>query len=285
MKMPEKVDDATKRRLLYVKRLYLHGHEHISLDTEFDRMIAIHHLDNAVELLLKCVATQYNISFKRPVRVVFSDLWGTVDQSVPLPKKAEMFRLHDLRCDVQHWGTSPFSSEAARRFDVYVLDFLENVVEQVFGMTFDELYMASLLEDGILKKLLTSAEKGFEERDYQRCMEFADAALHRALRQMDPSISFLYTDNDEVDLALDEMREILTILALGINYSDYQKYEKTAPRTYFDEKEGGIMHARPLRFATTDDEEIERLKRKRFSREHALSSLNFVLDNILRWHL
>jgi hypothetical protein len=85
----------------------MHGHEHIPYGTELDRMIAIHHFDNAVELLLKCVATEHNIAFKS-LHVTFPDLWNQVNQRYELPKKTEMFQLHDFRSDVQHWGISPF---------------------------------------------------------------------------------------------------------------------------------------------------------------------------------
>jgi len=63
--MTAEIDNATKRRLIYVKKLFLHGHERIPYQTEFDRMIAIHHFDNAVELLLKCVATKNKLSSLR----------------------------------------------------------------------------------------------------------------------------------------------------------------------------------------------------------------------------
>ena len=38
------MDEETRKRLIYVKRLYTHGHEHIPYGTEFDRMIAIHYI-------------------------------------------------------------------------------------------------------------------------------------------------------------------------------------------------------------------------------------------------
>jgi hypothetical protein len=144
------VYDATKRRLIYVKKLYLHGQEHIPYQTEFDRLIAIHHFDNAVELLLKCMATQFSATFKNPQSVKFPDLWNEVSEEYQkkigseLPKKTEMFQLHSLRCDVQHWGLSPFSSEVVNRFDVYVSDFVTQVMQDVFGIDFKELFMSAL---------------------------------------------------------------------------------------------------------------------------------------------
>ena len=169
------IDSVTKKRLVYVKKLYLHGREHVPKQTEFDRMIALHHFDNAIELLLKCVATKLNIAFKTRF-VNFPDLWDNVNQKVQLSKKTEIFQLHDLRSDVQHWGVAPFSSEVVDRFDVYVLDFIKEVLTKVFGLNFEELFMSSLVEDALLRKLLSIAESALEQKDYVKCMRYADAA-------------------------------------------------------------------------------------------------------------
>ena len=279
--MPADIDDATKRRLIYVKKLYLHGHEHIPYQTEFDRMIAIHHLDNAVELLLKCVATKYGISFKKPLFVPFPKLWDAIDQRFPLPKKTEMFQLHDFRSNVQHWGISPFSSEVVNRFDVYVLDFIREVLEQVFGLDFEELFMSSLVEDKTLRKILTVAEKAFERREYKKCMRFADAAFNRALWRQEEELGFRMALQRG---PIERLAEEVTILKLGVDYRNYWKYNKIAPHAIWDEEEEDIEYPKPLSMIV-GVERVKELEKKMYSRENALFSLNFVLDCILRWHL
>ena len=176
-------DEVTRKRLVYVKRLYTHGHEHMPYDTEFDRMIAIHHFDNAIELLLRCVATQYGITFKNLLFVTFPELWNKVnekyvqEQTSELPKKTEMFHLHDIRSDVQHWGISPFSSEIVDRFDIYTLDFVQEILVSVFGLNYNELFMSSLVNDEEIRENLTDAEKALADEDWKDSIQKVSIAF------------------------------------------------------------------------------------------------------------
>ena len=275
--MASTIDDATKRRLIYVKKLYLHGHEHIPYQTEFDRMIAIHHFDNAVELLLKCAVSRLGITPKRPLYVSFPNLWNLINERVTLPKKTEMFQLHKFRSDVQHWGISPFSTEVVNRFDIYVSDFIREVMREIFGLDFEELFMSSLVKDKTLRKILTIAEKLFEKGDYEKSMRFADAAFNRALFQQREKFG-LRTLSMENTFQL--LAEPVFILQLGIDYMKYNNYIRL--RTYWDEEEENISYPHPFWEEFGGGEES---RNKMFSRENALFNLSFVLDCILRWHL
>ncbi|MCW4015464.1 MAG: hypothetical protein NWF06_03760 [Candidatus Bathyarchaeota archaeon] len=279
--MSTNIDYPTKRRLVYVKKLYFHAHEHISHQTEFDRMIAIHNLDNAVELLLKCVAIQKNIKLKKPLFIYFPELWKAIDRTIPLPKKTEMFQLHAFRNDVQHWGVSPLSSEFVTRFDVYVSDFIKAVLKQVFDIEFDELFMASLVEDTTLRKILTIAEEAFEKRDYKKCMLHAIAAFSRAKWEHFDELNFRPPLMREL---IDNLAEDVTILKLGIDYLTYRKYKKIAPSAYWDDEEENVKYARPI-MAAFDEEEGRKVELKMFSKEKALFTFNFVLNCILQWKL
>lgn len=281
------VDDASKRRLVYVKKLYLHGHEHILYQTEFDRLIAMHHFDNAVELLLKCIATQFGVTFHKPY-VSFPVLWERVSEEYQrrieseLPKETEMFQLHNLRCEVQHLGLSPFSSEVVTRFDVYVSDFVTQVMQDVFSIDFKELFMSSLVEDTMLRKILATAEKAFEEKDYTKCVRYADAAFNEALSMQREKFGFSLFSVTEG--AVEVLADIVLILALGIDYIEYAKYKKISPPpcgTWNKEKES-VSYVPPFEevFAKQDT-----LLNKLYSRETAFFSLDFVLNCILRWHL
>jgi len=282
------VDDATKRRLVYVKKLYLHGQEHISYQTEFDRLIAIHHFDNAVELLLKCIATQFDVTFDRPLHVSFYDLWERVNEKYQrnigseLPKEAEMFQLHDLRCDVQHLGLSSFSSEVVTRSDVYVSDFVTQVMRDVFGIDFKELFISSLVKDTTLRKILATAEKAFEEEDYTKCVRYADAAFNEALSMQRERFGFSIFS--VIEGTVEVLADIVLILALGIDYIEYAKYKKTSPPTYakWNKEEERVSC---VRLFVEVFAEQDTLLNKLYSRETAFFNLGFVLNCILRWHL
>jgi hypothetical protein len=242
-------------------------------------MIAIHHFDNAVELLLKCVATRFNIAFKSQF-VTFPQLWEAVNQKTLLPKKTEIFQLHDFRSDVQHWGVSPFSSEIVDRFDVYVLDFIREVLVEVFGLDFDELFMSSLVEDKNLRRILSVAETAFEKGDYVKCMRYADAAFSKAFwckreefRLWVPSVKEEF---------LEELADIVSIMILGIDYMSFHKHQQVSTGAIWDEEKKTIRYPLPLEEALGDKEYEP--DTKWYSRENAFFSLNFALNCILHWH-
>jgi len=274
------IDDATKRRLIYVKKLYFHGHEHISHKTEFDRLIAIHHLDNAVELLLKCVATQLDISFSNR-HVTFPELLKKVNQKCILPKKTEILQLHDFRSNVQHLGLSPLSSEVVIRFDVYVSDFIREVMEQVFELNFEELFMSSLIEDVTLRKILKIAEVAFEKKDYKKCLLHTSAAFSHALELQRMQMRVY---RPSIGDPLGEIIEELTILKLGINYRNYLKYREFEPRAIWDEDQQTVLYPHSLSEVFGTRKNIE-LETKRFSKQKALFCLNFVINCILSWKI
>ena len=281
--MKNEIDNATKKRLMYVKKLYLHGHEHIPYETDFDRMIAIHHLDNAVELLLRCVVTKLGISFKRPLYVSFPELWDEINKRVPLPKKAVMLQLHNFRSNVQHWGISPFSTKAVNRYDIYVSDFIHEVMKEIFGIDFEELFMSSLVKEETLRKILTIAEKAFEKKNYEKCMRHADAAFDIALRRQEEKFG-LRSSSDLPEVDIEELVDAVSVLMLGLDYMKFEKYSMFSTGTFWDSNEQNIKYSETL--ATYGlREEVEESEEKFFTRENSFFSLNFVLDCILHWHM
>jgi len=96
------------RRLVLAKKLYLHGCSHASAKDEVSRMLAIHHFDNAIEIVLKCVATKCGGVSSSRQEYRFKDLWNEiVQQGMDLPLKDQIFSLHDLRNLIQHQGDIP----------------------------------------------------------------------------------------------------------------------------------------------------------------------------------
>jgi len=270
-----------KRRLVYVKKLYMHAHEHIPNQTEFDRMIALHHFDNAVELLLKCVATEYDIDLKQPLNINFPVLWNAVNQKTSLPKRTEMFQLHDLRNDVQHWGVSSFSLDVINRFDIYVLDFIKDVFIQVFGLNFEELYMSCLVEDKTLAELLSTAEAAFEKQDYVTCMRYADAALSEALSRKKEEFRLWNVPTQigfETGLA-----DIVEIMILGIDYLKFRRHQQFGTGAFWDAQEKRVRYS--LTIGEVSKGKESKPDPKLFSRENAFFDLNFALECILHWHL
>lgn len=263
------------RRLLYVKQLLIHGQEHMK-GTEFERMFSILHFDNAIELLLKCVAASYGVSISPNVR--FPDLWSRVNEKhkgrlkTELPRKTEVFHLHRIRSDVQHWG-SPFSLDILKEFDECTQDFVKTILESVFGLKYDELFLSSRIIDERLRTLLTEAERHFHEEKWKDAIENISKAFSLARREARKrkhvSIAPMWLRAPQISSELGDTDERVELLALGLDFEEYGRFVKNTPAVI------------PL----GENPVIQWIRKYDFSRENTLFCLNFALNSILKWGL
>jgi hypothetical protein len=143
-------------------------------------LLAVHHFDLSVEMMLKCIAVKHNIVSSVKQEFKFKGLWDEITKKgIKLPLKSEIFKLHDERNLVQHAGIVP-SLEDVLNFKGYVEGFLEQVIEQEFGISFKELSLAQLIENKELRKIVQNAENLFEGEKYKECILECDEALIKA---------------------------------------------------------------------------------------------------------
>jgi len=269
-----KASEVTKRRLIYIKRLLMHAQEHISHGTEFDKMVAVHHLDNVNELLLKCVAASYDISFKNPLKVDFPTLWRRVNeeykegQGSELPNKTQVFYIHRIRTDVQHWGRTPFSLDSVKEFDEQTHGFVQTILNTVYGLKYEELSLSSLIKDKKIRAPLNEAEKYIANEEWKEAITkvsvaFAHAEAKAQKKRYLPTVPIIRIGLEDVD-------ERVGILALGLDIEEYKRFKKSTPVVMF-----------PLR----EEPVIQWIGEFDFTRESTLFCFNFALNSILRWDL
>ena len=171
------MEDMTLRRLLFSKRLFLHGVAHSNKNTVLDRFLAVHHFDNAIELFLKIKATQENIIPTTRQDFTFKDLWSKVNDklkektpSYTLPLRDQIFSLHDTRNLAQHQGDAP-SYETLIKYQGYTKDFLSKCFKDIFEIDFDKVYGSILIHDEKVKETLTEAEKYLEQKNFKESMK------------------------------------------------------------------------------------------------------------------
>jgi hypothetical protein len=159
---------------------------------------------------------------------------------------------------------------------------MTQVAREVFGVNFEELFMSSLIEDRTLKKILAIAEKAFEEKDYTKCVQHADAAFNEALSMQRERFGFsIFSVREEM---VEVLADKVMILALGIDYIEYAKYRKIIPFPYgrWDGEKASVRYVPTFAEVFPKQGKIPgRLQ----SREAAFFSLSFVLNCILRWHM
>lgn len=176
MNLTEKTNSEITR-LVLAKKLYLHGCRHASGKDLVSLMLAAHHFDNAVEMVLKCVATNRGVVTTSKRDLGFKDLWGEIEkQGTTLPLKDQMFALRDVRNIVQHQGDIP-SPESVLKYKAYVEDFFRDVSNSVFGVLYEHLFLSVLIADERLREHLLSAEKAFESAEYMQCVILCDEAV------------------------------------------------------------------------------------------------------------
>ena len=133
------------RQLVLAKSLYLHGCGHASCKDSVSRMLAIHHFENAVEIVLKCVAAKQGITPEKKY-FYFEEL---LDKVSDLPLKEQVRGLHYVRNIVQHQGDIP-SVESVIKYQGYRAWFSSYFIEVGKGIIIGPLISACLRVSVIL---------------------------------------------------------------------------------------------------------------------------------------
>jgi hypothetical protein len=278
-----KKQDSEIKVLILAKSLYVHGCTHASQKDSVSRMLAIHHFDNAVEMVLRCVATKQGIIQKgRPH--YFEDFLEKIED---LPLDEQMRGLHRLRNDVQHQGDIP-STESVIKYKSYTEDFLSAVCGRVFNVPYEELFLGQLVESENLRERLRKAEEAFGRQEFKHCITLCNDALLSAVFDESDIFSAAGTLTGYWG-ASEELRMVLS--------KDYP--EKYKGKDYYDlarELQGAILQwgqaATSMQFL--GDRRMDFLEHMRIVttledisedelRDSAESSLDFVISIILEW--
>lgn len=168
------------RKLVLAKKMFLHGCYHASGKDEISRMFAIHHFDNTVELVLKCAAIKSGVTLTSKRDINFKPL---IDELLKkynnLPSFDQIIAQHTLRNDIQHQGNIP-SFEDVQKNKIYTEDFLKEICDKMFGVSFTKLSLSQLIYDKKLMTKLRSAERAFEKNEYKRCIELSEEVIAHA---------------------------------------------------------------------------------------------------------
>lgn len=283
------MSDSELRKLILVKSVFLHGCTHANAKDEVSRMLAIHHFDFAVEMMLRSVAVKYNIVSSPRKDFYFRDLWNEIVQrNIKLsPLKNEMIKLHEMRNLVQHAGIVP-SFEDVTKFRASVEIFLKNITEKEFDILFDELSLAQLIENIELREIIKKAEKLFKERNYKECILTCDEVLIKATFD----IADIFSKAGMLTGYFGAGKELMNIinkdyaeryrgkefytLAKDLCKAILRVGQAATGMQFFDEFRGRFLEFREL------VNKLEKIPEKDL-KEKARFSLNFVIELILKW--
>lgn len=252
-------DPITLRKLVLTKLIY---NEALlasqAKQSVIKRTMAVIGFDLAVETVLKAVITDADPSAKveRDFPVVVQQVDGILSQrNQELLGRRSILYVHKIRNDTQHEARSPTEDEVSD-CRTYVRDFVRQLVEQVWGTDIGVLSLVDLVHDERAKKGLKIAHKYLAQKDYAEAVKRAHSCVWVALNRSCPPVvgpdprhqfyrSFVVSDGEETpDSAGYEtyqtfgvMYDTLMVLALGIDFSGYQRLQaltRTAVYTPLD---------------------------------------------------
>lgn len=271
------------RKLVLAKSLYLHGCTHASRTDSVSRMLAIHHFDNAIEMVLKGVAIEQGIEPKGQY-FYLDELLNKINE---LPLKEQMRTLHKVRNIVQHQSDIP-SVESIIKYKGYVEDFFKQVCGEIFYVHYDELYLSVLIENEGLREQMLKAEEALGAENFRLCIELCDDALTSATFE---EADVFYSAGMLTGYwgASEELQTVLRKDYLE-EYKDKDYYElarelrgailqwgqATTGMQFLDEYRMAFLKHRQIveTLESLSDEE---------TKTHAEFSLNFVTGLILKW--
>lgn len=161
------MNPQTLKRLLYIKKIILSAEESNEDNTEITRVFSLLFADNAIEMLLKTIATDNGVALNYRKDLDFKDIWNEINNKIssPLPLKTEIFNLHEERNLVQHQGSVPSKQNIDRHLS-YGRRFLEQSISQVYSKNFDEIYISDLIEIKQFKDKLKEIENLIEHSSF-----------------------------------------------------------------------------------------------------------------------
>ncbi len=277
-------DALVKKRLLLAKMMYEHGREHSEKPDPLGKMLAIHHFHNAVEITLKCIMLHFDIRAERELNIEFERLLNEINDleqfkeaKKKLPLRREMRILNEQRNLVQHAAQEPAQSvlEESR---VFSHRFLERVLDEYFGLDYDELSARSLIQNNDIREALDIAAECLagDNVSPENCLrsvmickltyEVVRSEVERYItgHRLNPFFEVSSELRDYRDIGrplaklMDRTNEIckwVTLLASGVDLAESRKFDGLTPIIHFSI--GGHYHAqsRPNSTFTIANEE------------------------------
>jgi hypothetical protein len=167
-----RMNSSQIRQLVLAKSLYLHGCAHALHKDDVSRMVAVHHFDNAIEMILRCAVIKKGEAPKK----YFEQLLGQLND---LALIEQMRSLHRLRNNIQHSGDIP-SLDSVIKYKGYTEDFFIEVCDKIFSISYDKLHLSELIETKKLKEQVRLANEAFGKGEFKQCIELCDDAFMSA---------------------------------------------------------------------------------------------------------
>lgn len=233
------IDLITRKKLILVKQLYQQAVvQSESQHSYVGRILSLIGFDLAAETALKTIAAA--LMPAKPPADGFQSVLQQADKLLSdvglpsIPDKANILHVHSLRNDAQHKAKYPNDTDVSDS-RTYVRDFLRKVVSGVWGLSFEAVSLADVIQHSEVKAYLVTAEEALERADYQKAIVQAEAGLRTALDRIETAIvgqmdlwshpSGLTERELDTRQAIERIRDFAVVAAVGLSFPDYMRYK------------------------------------------------------------
>ena len=243
------------RRLTLIKYLYCQGVEQ-SKKAETIAGFSLLHFHDAVEMFLLLVAE--NLGEKKFQDWSFMQFWKEIPD---LTMEAQMNSMKNRRVSLKHHGAFP-SHDDIEECRINVGTFLKENTKIQFSIDFSDISLADLVSFKETKNNLNKAQIKLKEGDYFQCLIFTRIAFVELLNEFentkdkwyssileigeDPRDTYkeairaiderAYYHNvewfDGIDKTVKELRNVVKLTAIGVDYKRYALFNVVAPKVY-----------------------------------------------------
>lgn len=173
-------ESELEHRLLDAKLLLEHGIIHMRDTTKIGKLLAIHHAHEAVELSMRIRAEQFK---ENPY--LYPDIKKALKgHSVAIPYEHTMDELNTTRNLAQHYGQSPEDSAAIKLVTV-AKEFLIEFWQKEFSVNYDDISLATLINNEEIRKVLEKANELFEKQDFDGAVEQAVLVIYKTIWELE----------------------------------------------------------------------------------------------------
>jgi tetratricopeptide (TPR) repeat protein len=289
------------RRLAFVRFLHTQGLEQVRRPQPF-ATTALLSFHDAAELFLGLAADHLGINL--PQHVNFAGYFDQIEKATgaPLPGKGAMMRMNRGRVNLKHHGLIP-SAPDLEQFRADVTTFLTDSTQVVFNVGFSSIDMIDLVPQPNVLTLLRSAETQAGQGDYTDALGYLSQAFDDLLRdyaarkqgtgQFSPYTLWsggtrvmigqnhdreLTKRVDQVEGALDRFERAFRVIAMGVNYQRYARFELLVPEVIRFIDDLGYRDVRAVPGLEVSDDDYQFCKQFVIETALHLAELDFDLN-------
>lgn len=252
LNLPKKPEGDIMKMLIRANYFLEHAKSHAQSGSDFDIMIAIHNLDNAIEYMLRILIRHLEIEEITGRTIVTCELAQIIGEIEKLLKDneapqlsyiKELKMIRELRNMVQHAMINPAGD--VMTYLNYGEKFFEKSLAKYFGLSKAELRFSTLLTDDVLREKIRYAEEKIDEgkhlesivecRDAFDYAKFIYASEFTGRIWNAPALSEIKSSYNNLYRMLSDMNESIKLNSMNINmneYSHYCEYIKCIPKDY-----------------------------------------------------